>query len=359
MRPITVSPSEFSQFGTPAEEFFLITEEASAAMFRLRPEQDRKGTLLTLPAGADLAGLIDARVPDGADVVAVCPGRFLASPSSESLGRRKLLVLPAGSTPLEPAHVGYFVEAAAAGDAEAQGKVADEFFQALEEAERVTIVNAEHTAVATVDAGHESAVWNQQAGVLEPGEQQIVPAGELSMLPADITDFDPTLRLPVSGRLIVLGWPIVHRSADASTAAEQAGLFTALSGLALAPLGLDVVDGVIEAHHALAPGAAAAADALDGLFSSDPRYRVLWELGFGINPDFEVLPANCGPNEVYGGRHGAVHLGVGLTPFTRFALTFACLNSAVVGANGHTVLGRPSTAGRKLRRLRSSSCGCH
>lgn len=355
MRPITVSPSEFSQFGTPAEEFRLVTDEASAAMFDLRASEGGHAAVVVLPEGADLADVLDARTPDGADVLAVCRGRLLRSPSPEALGRRRLLVLPAGSTPLEPAHVRYFLRAAAAGDAAAQEKTAAAFFEALVESDDITVENEAHGTSATVVATHEDAVWNQQAGVLEPGEQQIVPAGELSMLPADITQFDADLRLPVSGRFVVSGWPIVHRSADTSSAGEQARLFTGLSGLVTGSLALDVTDGVIEEHHALDQAAEEAARLLTELFAAEPRYRVLWELGFGINPDFGMLPANCGPNEVYGGRHGAVHLGVGLTPFTRFALTFACLGSAVLSADGRTVLGAPAASGeqasgRTLRR---------
>jgi hypothetical protein len=105
--------------------------------------------------------------------------------------------------------------------------------------------------------------------------------------------------------------------------------------------------------------AADVAAALDELFAADPRYRTIWELGFGINTDMETVPANCGLNEPYGASDGVVHLGIGLTPFTRFALTFLCRGTVLVsGSTGNAVLGSaPRT--RRVNRTYTASCGCH
>jgi hypothetical protein len=57
-----------------------------------------------------------------------------------------------------------------------------------------------------------------------------------------------------------------------------------------------------------------------------------------------------------------VHIGLGLTPSTKFALTFICPGSAMVDGAGGVIVGNKSaaTAGKpRINRIRSISCGCH
>ncbi|GAA3044087.1 hypothetical protein GCM10020000_24500 [Streptomyces olivoverticillatus] len=118
--------------------------------------------------------------------------------------------------------------------------------------------------------------------------------------------------------------------------------------------------GVIE--DVTAPDAAArpAAEALDALLGTEPLYRTIWELGFGINTTTEIIPANCGPNEVHGASHGVVNLGLGVTPTTRFALAFLCPRSSLLTPDGTPVLGARRAVRRgRMRRVSSASCGCH
>lgn len=361
MAPIQLSARDFSQFGAPAEQFRVIVNRASAGLVEAADGPDAPGATLELPDGVPLADFLHEHVPDGTDVLAVCPDRLLASPGDE-LGRRRLLVLPAGSTPLTASQIQYFLDVAARGDAKIEAETAQGFFDRLAEAGPVAVVDDERGTRASFDPFAAGLVWNQQAGPLEAGGQQIAPAGELSVLPAEITGFDPDGRLPLDGELTLRGWPIVHSSPDADDRADQARIFGALRALAAAPVVVEIEAGVITGHRAADARAAAAADALTELFALDGRYRIVWELGFGINPLLEVRPGNCGPNEVYGGPAGALHLGVGLMPATRHALTFAAAGSRLTADDdGRTVFGpEPRVpAGGRLRRVVSSSCGCH
>lgn len=359
----TVTAPALRQFSGPHESFRLVVDEPSRDAYKLVGGDYRDAEVVGLPSGTGLDELLADQVPDGAHVLVTCPDRFLDSPGEDVIGRRQLAVLPAGSTPLTARQVRHFLAAAERTDSSGQAAVADRFFDAVGRTELVRITDDRYGCAAWFEPTAADYSWNQQAGPLEPGQQQIVPAGELSVLPVEITDFDPDARLSVTGTLALHGWPIVHRADAPADLPEQAALFAGLRGLAAGAVVLEVDDGVVRSHHAVDEAGRRAAATLDLLFAADPRYRTLWELGFGINAQLEQLPENCGPNEVYGGSAGAFHLGLGLTPWTRFALTFSCPGSTVTDAAGSVLLGgaqaAEATSRRRLDRRFSASCGCH
>ncbi|MFE9557058.1 hypothetical protein ACFYMW_36925 [Streptomyces sp. NPDC006692] len=362
MPPLDLTTSDFDQFGEPAGTFCLITSEQSGEPISLlRGDGYSRVLHLRLPPGTRLGELIAASVPADAHVLAVCPGRFLDSPTPQELGERKLAVLPAGSTPLTDEHVRYFLRTAAATDVAQHARVAEEFFDLVGDSDRLTIVDDASATEAEFDHTVGDCVWNQQAGVLEPGDQQIFPSGKLSVTAAEITTFEPEARLRgLNGDLTLRGWPIVHRHEDPADGADQQRLFEALSPLVANAVTLHVVAGSIEGVTPQTPGAASAAGELEKLLTDDPRYRVIWELGFGINTTTEIIPANCGPNEVYGATGGVVNLGLGITPATRYALAFLCPRSSLVTSDGTAVLGARKAVRRgRMQRVSSASCGCH
>ncbi|MFF7261571.1 hypothetical protein ACFZCL_14975 [Streptomyces sp. NPDC008159] len=362
MPPLELTTSDFGQFGGPAETFCLITSEQCGESISLNPGDGCSRVLrLTLPPGTRLGELIATSVPEDADVLAVCPGRFLDSPAPDELGGRRLAVLPAGSTPLTDEHVRYFLRTAARTDVARQTRVAEEFFDLVGDSDRLTIVDDVSGTEAEFDHTAGACVWNQQAGVLEPGDQQIFPPGKLSVTAAEITTFEPDARLlGLSGDLTLRGWPIVHRHEDPADGADQRRLFEALSPLVAHAVTLHIAAGTIEGVTPQTPGATSAAVELEKLLTDDPRYRVIWELGFGINTTTEIIPANCGPNEVYGATGGVVNLGLGITPATRFALAFLCPRSSLTTADGTAVLGARKAVRRgRMQRVSSASCGCH
>ncbi|MFF3890457.1 hypothetical protein [Streptomyces sp. NPDC001914] len=362
MQPLDITTSDFDQFGPPAGTFCLITSEQYGDLFSLHSGGGYSRVLpLTLPPGTRLGELIERSVPEDAHVLAVCPGRFLDSPTERELGGRKLAVLPAGSTPLTGEHVRYFLRTAALTDVARHTRVAEEFFDLVGDSDRLTIVDDVSGTEAGFDHTAGDCVWNMQAGVLEAGDQQIFPSGKLSVTAAEITTFEPEARLlGLDGELTLRGWPIVHRHQDPADGAEQQRLFEALSPLVTDAVTLRVAAGSIESVTPRTPGATPAAVELEKLLTDDPRYRVIWELGFGINTSTEIIPANCGPNEVYGATGGVVNLGLGITPATRFALAFLCPRSSLVTSDGTAVLGARKAVRRgRMQRVSSAGCGCH
>ncbi|MEY2248769.1 hypothetical protein [Streptomyces sp. BF23-18] len=362
MPPLELTTSDFDQFGRPAGTFCLITSEQYGELFSLDSGGGYSRVLrLTLPSGTRLGELIERSVPEDARVLAVCPGQFLDSPTPRELGGRRLAVLPAGSTPLTGEQVGSLLRTAARTDVTQHARVAEEFFDRVGDSDRLTIVDDVSGTEAEFDHTVGDCVWNQQAGVLEEGDQQIFPSGKLSVTAAEITTFEPEARLlGLHGDLTLRGWPIVHRHRDPADGADQQRLFEALSPLVSSPVTLRVAAGSIESVTPQTPGATSAAVALEKLLTDDPRYRVIWELGFGINTSTQIIPANCGPNEVYGATGGVVNLGLGITPATRFALAFLCPRSSLVTSDGTAVLGARKAVRRgRMQRVSSASCGCH
>lgn len=366
MSPLEIMTKDFEQFGEPVGTFCLITGELHGKQYGeilspLSGEGYSHVLHLTLPPGTRLGELIARDVPADAHVLAVCPGRFLDSPTERELGGRKLAVLPAGSTPLTGEHVRYLLRTAARTDVTRHSRVAEEFFDLVGGSDRLTIVDDDSGTEAEFDHTVGDCVWNQQAGVLEPGDQQIFPSGKLSVTAAEITTFAPEARLlGLNGDLTLRGWPIVHRHEDPADGEDQQRLFAALAPLVSHPVTLHIAAGRIEALSPGTPAATPVATELEKLLTDDPRYRVIWELGFGINTTTEIIPANCGPNEVYGSTDGVVNIGLGITPATRFALAFLCPRSSLVTSDGIPVLGaRKATPRGRMRRVSSAGCGCH
>jgi hypothetical protein len=358
MAPLAVQPDRHRQFGAGSSSFCLLTDAVRVPSVVLAPsERYRRCQVLGLEPGETLESVLrDERCPQDADVVAVCPDSFLASPPDDAVGARRLSVLPCGSTPVTEDHLAYFIAATERSDPVALAARAEELTDALDTAGTVTLRDAAAGAEAAFDAWGDYE-WNVQAGVLEPGEQQIAPAGELSALPVDIDEFDPGRRLRIDGTLAVRGAPIVHLGTRAVPPGAQAALFADLDVLRAATLLVDVAGGVVTGCRPADPAAKPAAEALLALLAEDERYRLVWEFGIGLNGQVEPQPGNCGLNEVAGGADGTVHLGFGLTPATAYALTFSCAGTEVLGDQGRRLCGgRPV---RRLQRRRSATCGCH
>ncbi|MEU5425640.1 hypothetical protein AB0H73_08515 [Streptomyces olivoreticuli] len=359
--PLVVRPAAYRQFTAPKGVFCLVTDEAMAGDFVIEEPRAHDGALIVAARPADtLQDLLATRIPETADLLVVRPGTFVTSPDPAVVGARRIAVMPCGSTPVEKGHLRYFLSVLERTDPDAQSARADRFFAGLEQADGPRIVDAAQGTSCTLGLDDPDLEINLQAGVLAPGEQQIAPSGEISVLPMPITGFDADRRLALDGELTLRGWPIVHAGYDPALAPAQDALFRQLLPLHRHPVVITVTAGAVTACRPGTghPAAAAAAKALEVLLDSDERYRPVWELGFGIHTEMDTVPANCGLNEVYGATNGVVHLGLGLTPFTRFALTFLCPGSAVVDGVGEVLLGAPATT-RRLRRTNRAGCGCH
>ena len=356
MPGVVVRPDLHRQFGSRSAEFRLVTDPANAYEIALQPDSElyRRASRTGLEPGESLTDLV-RRSPESCDILVVCPGTFLTSPTPGVIGpHRKLSVVPCASTPVTAEQLSYFLGVCESTDHDAVAARSEAILAALESAGSVEIGDARRGTGASFDPFGDYD-WNVQAGALSGGEQQIAPNGELSAVPLDIMSFDPARRLELGGQLALTGAAIVHRGGDGSDEHEQARLYSQLATIGRGDaVVLDLEHGLVVGVRPDGPEAKPAAEALEALFAADQHYRVLWEFGLGLNQRITPVDGNCGLNEMSGGRGGLLHVGLGLTPSTRFALTFQCADSTVRA--GAATLATPVRG--RLNRRRGPACGC-
>lgn len=338
---IDVNPSRLRQLGAAdGAAFVLVTNPEFATSVRIVPEGGYTDYLTRTFSGGDFAAFLAAEVPARAHVLVMAPGVFFQSPSQDGVGpQRKLLAMACNSTPTDFAALEHFMRCIEDTDPDAQEEFSERFFQAAENGDHLEYRDARYGTVAVLRHFEQELVWNQQAGLVDWGEQQIVPAGEISVLPIDIVEFDEDLSLPLDGEIVIQGYPILHNGTPSYTRRDQARIHEQLWGLTEDAVKATVVNGAITRLEALGPGAEPVVAMLESMFATDSRYRTVWEIGHAVNTTHEILPGNHAMNEVYGGVDGCLHWGLGLTPFTQYHLDIISPGTTVSNDKGEALLG--------------------
>jgi len=343
MSELIVDPGRIRQFGDPTDvTFCLITNpewEDRVEVVRDAPYADYRTILFE---GGDQAFLRILRdeVPEVAHVLVMSPDRFFQSPPDGIIGpRRKLLAMACNSTPTDVDGLRHFLRCIEATNPEAQERFSERFFELAEEGEVLQYRDTRYGTVARLRLFDKELVWNQQAGLVDWGEQQIVPSGEISVLPIEITDFDERLSLPLDGEIIIRGYPILHSGTPSFSRTDQRRIHDHLWSLTRHPVRARVENGVITDVTAMDEGGIGVAEMLHALFAVDSRYRTVWEIGHALNTTLVMLPGNHAMNEVYGGSQGCLHWGLGLTPFTQYHLDIISPGTVVLNEQGVALLG--------------------
>ncbi|MEM5371152.1 hypothetical protein V4C53_34650 [Paraburkholderia azotifigens] len=163
------------------------------------------------------------------------------------------------------------------------------------------------------------------------------------------------MRLDFNGTIALKDTPILHNGTPSFLRSDQARLHGSLASMESEPVLATVENGVITAISATRGSGNPALAALQALFDVDSRYRILWEIGFGINTENRILPGNHAMNETYGGSAGAIHFGIGLTPYTQYHLDIICPNTVVKTNGGDYLIGSKTPS---ISRTRTSGCAC-
>jgi hypothetical protein len=340
---ISVHPGRLSQFGSPqGATFCLVTNPAYADAIEVVHDAPYDDFRTVFFDHGDVFENILATLPEPSHVLAISPDRFFESPDSSLLGNRKMMAMACNSTPTTFDIIKHFIGVMERTSATEQDKFADMFFERAEAADALEYVNERTGTRAVLDHLQEDLVWNQQAGSLDWGEQQIVPSGEISVLPIEIREFHEDLRLPLEGEITIRGYPILHNGTPSFTRGDQARIHRELIGMTKHAIRCRLENGAITTLTAVDPGAQQAVDMLEAMFTVDSRYRIVWEIGHALNTSLDLLPGNHAMNEVYGGTQGCLHWGLGLTPYTQFHLDIISPDTCVIGQNtGEVLLGTP------------------
>jgi hypothetical protein len=363
MPPLVVRPERLRQFGAAeGVTFCLVTNPSLVERFRLEEAGGYAACqIVGWDAERSFEEVLERELPEPAHVLVISPARLFRSPAPERLGRRKLMAMACNSTPTSLAGIAHFLAVMERTDPARQQAFADRFFALAERSECLEITDAEYDTYATFNQFGAGLVWNQQAGFIEWGGQQIAPAGEISVLPVDILQFDSRLRLPLEGSIALTGQPVLHSGAPSFQRSDQERLFGSLATMAGHALIATVQEGTITALRATHPDAAPAAATLEAMFAVDSRYRLVWEIGCGLNLGMRPFPGNAAMNEVYGAAAGVLHFVMGLTPFTQYAILLPAIGSRLKSSDGSVLAGAADPMPphhRQLTRRLVSACPC-
>lgn len=338
---IVVNPSLLRQLGPPeSAEFCVVTNPEFFDSVEIVRAGGYADYVKRSFAGGDFGEFLNTMVPERAHVLVMAPGLFFESPRQDAVGsQRKLLAMACNSTPTDHAALEHFMRCIEGTDPDAQGDFSERFFKAAENGDHLEYRDARYDTVAVLRHFDRDLVWNQQAGPVEWGEQQIVPAGEISVLPIDITEFDESLSLPLDGEIVIQGYPILHSGTPSFSRRDQARIHRALWGLTEDAVKARVTAGAITGLEAMGPNAKPVVDMLEAMFEIDSRYRTVWEIGHAVNTTHEILPGNHAMNEVYGGTEGCLHWGLGLTPYTQYHLDIISPGTTVSNDKGEALIG--------------------
>lgn len=345
MVEITIRPHRLRQFGSGAGSTFCLVVNSD-----LLPhlQVDESGDYdeyrtVTFDPGDEFENVLAERIPQRSHVLVISPGCFFESPPPHLVGERKLMAMACNSTPTDLETIAHFMKVMEDTDPAQQEAFAERFFALAEASDHLEYVNEQTGTVMRFDHFSEDYEWNQQAGYVDWGEQQIVPAGEISVLPIQILNFDAKLSLALNGELTIHGYPILHNGRPSFTREDQARLHVDLAPMQEHPIVAKVTDGSITELVGTTPGARSAVEMLEAMFRVDSRYRLVWEIGHACNAALVIRDGNHAMNEVYGGPYGAVHWGLGLTPYTQFHLDIICPGTVLRGVDGEPLLGAAPT----------------
>lgn len=305
-----------------------------------------------------LEKLLATDIPEKACVVVISPYVLFQSPPQESLGKRRLIAMACNSTPTDMEDIVHFWDCVTNTDHAAQEKRTEDFFAVGENAEYLRFVDPVNGTDAKFMHLHESYLWSEQTGILNDGEQQLAPAGEISVLPLDIQNFDENLRLDFNGTIALHGIPILHSGTPSFTRKDQKRVHDRLSSMSKSAVIATVENGEIINIAPSTPESQQASDMLENMFCVDSRYRILWEIGFAINNSLVLRDGNHAMNEIYGGDHGAIHFGLGLTPHTQYHLDIICPRMNVLTESNVYLIGTGDKGKPKINARKNSSAGC-
>ncbi len=332
MNNITVNPAKYRQFGNADNvAFCFVTNSSIIDEITIEEDGDYASyRTFAIDEEGQLENLLRETIPEAAHVLVVSPNTFIRSPTQEAIGsKRKLLAMACNSTPNSMSDVSHFLNMIEATSPDEQQRMVDHIFDKGKTMEHMVFRNRNTGTEAIFKHLNNDYEWNIQAGLLDWGEQQLAPSGEVSVLPADIWKFKNDLKLDICGEVTLNGYPILHAGEVSFLLEDQHAIYAKLSEMQLSNIIAKVENGVISNLRPFDSKGHDAVDMLEKLFSVDSRYRTIWELGFGVNTKLKLLGGNNAMNEVYGSNNGCIHFGLGLTPYTQYHLDIICPDCSV------------------------------
>jgi hypothetical protein len=344
MKQILIYPSRFRQFGGVQDStFYLVTNSYLIDVFKIEKDRDyKKLKRIAYDPGDSFLNILETQIYEPAHILVITPECLVESVPSQILGaKRKLLIFACHSAPTSLESIEYFLRAGEKTDPIEQEKIAEMFFEQCESTNYLKLIDTEYQTIAEFHHLNADYGWHEQLGRLNWGEQQIFPSGEIAcfLVPLKGIDQLPDIQFDLNGEIPLRGYPIVHSGSPSFLREDQERIYKKLSTLKNHPVIAKVKNGIIIDIQATHPSVQPALEMLEAMFLVDSRFRQIFEIGFAINNQIQVIPKNSTMNEVYGGTKGCIHFGLGMLPYTQYHIDLICPKIKVLGKNDKIIFG--------------------
>ncbi len=343
MSLIEIFPDRFNQFGSKKNNnFYLITNSRLSKKFVIHENSEYQNyQTITYDPEENFINIIKEQIPNNSHILVIAPDCYFRSPKPKDLGQnKKLCVMACNSTSTSEEAIKHFLNCAEKTNPYEQDKIAQQFFINCESTEILKLVDEEYDTYAEFHHLNEKLQWHEQIGEIDWGGQQLFPSGEISVLPLEIFTSDLNNKINVNGQIALKGIPIVHSGLPSFLLEDRERIFRALSNIQKYALIAELEQGIITEIKPSHSSVELAADMLTAMCEIDSRYRMIIEIGFGINYNMQIFPGNCAMNEVYSNNsNGTVHFGLGLTPHTQYHLDIICPSLKVFGKENQLIFG--------------------
>lgn len=342
---IVVKPEKIMCLGEArGAEFVLVTNSVHKGKFEISPEALATYTSTRIIYIDESDHFIDAltqEISEPAHILTILTECLLHSVPPDLLGKRKLLIMACRSGKTSMEGIKHFLDCGYATNVHEVQKISDAFFETGGNSSHLLLKDSVTGTVATFDHTSDEYDWHEQCGVLEYGDQQVFPAGEIAcfLVPLYTTEL-PDRRFALSGEMTICGPSIVQSGPPSFLLEDQLRIYESLMTADEDGVYIKIDKGVIVEHKAQSERSKPAADILSSLFNIDSRYRNIYEVGFSINPSIEFWRGNSAMNEVWGQGGGKLHLGLGMLPYTQYHIDAFCKNTVVYDDNGAVIFGR-------------------
>ncbi len=336
---VTVRPHLYPTFSkTEPANFYVITSPAWQDKIAIETDSSYVDTGVLVYDGQDLAEVVN-RAKEPAHVIIIAPDSYIRSIEDHEVGKRIICCMATNSTPTCLEDVAYFLESAERTIPEEQEKLGNRIFELGEDSEYLEWRDDQYGVSAIFRHQDDTLEWHEQTGPLTWGNQQLMPSGEVSVMPEFILNYDSSKLLDINGEIAFKGFPILHSGSVSFLRSDQERLHQKLLGIVDHAVIAKIEGGRITHLRASHPDVVPALEVMEAMMAVDSRYANLWEIGHGINTDFKLYPKNVAMNEVYGAENGAIHFGLGLIPWTQYHLDIICPQIKVLNDKGELIIG--------------------
>jgi hypothetical protein len=321
--PCLIKPHLFKQFGNieEASGFFLVVDYQYKDAFEIDQTSNGYSSNKIIYSNDIELEYAISKIPPFSHVLIIAP-RFLSTVSSSN---HKILYLGTTSTNMSLNDVVNIIKIMGDTDIAVQEAWIGNFLSLLAEEQKLHIIDPYSKTEAFFILSEENEV-GIMGGLMDWGDSWASVSGECGFFPNNAINDPQNINLLFNGEVTLLGTPVVSRLKEVQNS-EQEEIFDALNTIKDGNVILGIRQGRIQTIISSDHSSKKAANRIEKLLSQNENYSVLIEIAFGINTNMQILPGNKLINEMYGGKNGCFHIGIGHNSWSEYHIDFICPRS--------------------------------